>query len=93
MKEAFLQIGIPSDQRDFFRILWYADDNINRELETWHFAVHVWGVSSSPFIATWCIHRVSTENRTHASSLTVNALTKNMYVDDLLKSLGTIEQA
>ena len=53
----------------------------------------MWGVGSSPFIATHCIRQVAAENRTRASPLTVNALTKNMYVDNLLKSLDTIEQA
>ena len=66
---------------------------MNHELEIWRFTVHVWGVASSPFIATLCICQIVVENRTHASAFTTNAVTKNMYVDDLLKSLGTIEEA
>ena len=41
LKECFFQIGIPPQQRDFFCILWYAEDDINRELEIWRFAVHL----------------------------------------------------
>ena len=93
LKECFFQIGIPSEQRDFFCILWYAEDYINHELEIWRFAVHMVGVASSLFIATCCIRQLAVENRTHASALTTNAIKKNMYVDDLLKSLDTIEDA
>ena len=32
LKECFFQIGIPPEQRDYFRILWYADDNIDSEI-------------------------------------------------------------
>jgi hypothetical protein len=92
LKECFFQIGIPPDQRDYFRILWYKDDDIESEIEILRFAVHVWGVSSSPYISTRGIHEVANQNRTHASSLTVNAVKNNTYVDDLLKSVDTIEQ-
>ena len=30
LKECFFQIGIPPEQRDFFCILWYADDTLDR---------------------------------------------------------------
>ena len=53
----------------------------------------MWGVASSPFIATRCICQIAIENRTHASALTTNAVSKNMYVDDQLKSLDTVEEA
>ena len=55
--------------------------------------MHVWGVGSCPYISTRCIYQVANENRTGASPITVNALKKNTYVDDLLKSLDTLEQA
>ena len=70
-----------------------AEDDINRELKIWRFAAHVWSMASSPFIATRCIQQVAAENRTHASALTTNAIIKTMYIDNLLKSLDTIEEA
>ena len=92
LKEYFFQIGIPSVQHVLFRILWYKDDDLEKEIETWHFTVHVCGVALSRFIASRCIHQVAKENHTHASSLTVSSLMRNMYVDDLLKSLDTIDE-
>ena len=47
----------------------------------------------SPSVATHCIRQVATKNRTHASALTTTAIKKNIYVYDLLKSFGRIEEA
>ena len=33
LKECFFQIAIPPEQHDFYRILWYMEDDINRGLE------------------------------------------------------------
>ena len=70
LKECFFQIGIPPEQRDYFRILWYKDDNIQNEIEILRFAVHVWGMASSPYVSTRSIHEVAKQNRTNASPVT-----------------------
>jgi hypothetical protein len=92
LKECFFQIGIPPEQRDYFRIIWYKNDDIDGEIEILRFTVHVWGIISSPYIATRGIHAVAQQNRTRASPQTVGALKDNTYVDDLLKSMDTIQQ-
>ena len=92
LEECFFQIGIPEEQRDLFRILWFKDDKIGGEVEEWNFAVHVWGIGLSPFIATHCIHRVAEENVTNASQHIVDVIHENMNVDDILKSEDTEEQ-
>ena len=59
----------------------------------WCFRVHVQGIVSSPFTATRVIHQVAKENRTNASKMTTTAVRKNMYIDDLLKSLDFTHDA
>ena len=83
---------MPEGQRDLFRILWFKDNKIGGEVEEWYFAVNVWGVGSSPFIATHSIHRVTEENLTNANQPMVAAIQENTYVDDVLKSNDTEEQ-
>ena len=92
LKGCFFHIWLLLEQCDLFRILWYADNALEKKIDVWHFTVHVWGVASSPFIATRYIHQVAKENRTHASQLTISSLMCNMYVDDLVKSLDTIDE-
>ena len=37
IKQMFLQVAIPEDQRDLLRILWFKDDNLDGPLETHRF--------------------------------------------------------
>ena len=62
LKECFFQIGILPEQRDLFRILWFAEDDLEQVIEIWHFTVYVWGVALNPFIAACCIHQVENDN-------------------------------
>ena len=41
LKEFFFQIDISPKQRDLFHILWYVNDDLDREIETCYFTVHV----------------------------------------------------
>ena len=93
LSECFFQIAIPPNQQDVFRIIWFENDNIDGNCEVWKFRVHVWGVNSSPFIATFCIKKVAGQNCTNASKITTDAIQKNMYVHDLLKSVDNFEEA
>ena len=94
LQECVFQVGIPKNQRDFFRLFWFDDDNVkDGEIEIWHFKVHMWGVVSSPFTATCAIRQVAADNRTNASLMTTNAMQQNMYVDNLLKSLDSALKA
>ena len=51
IKNAFLQIAIYEDQRDFLRMMWYKNAFAkNPTVKTLHFARVVFGLNSSPFI-------------------------------------------
>ena len=47
----------------------------------------MWGVVSSPFMATHAIQQVTADNRTNASLMTTTAVNQNIYVNNLLKKL------
>ena len=51
----------------------------------------MWGVVPSPFIATYCNRQIVRDNGTNAPIITTNAIEKNIYVDDLLKILDSID--
>ena len=73
-------------------MLWFAEYDLERAIKIWRFTTHVWGVALSPFIVTRCIHQIAKENCTKASSLTANSIVSNLYVDDFLCRLDTIEE-
>ena len=94
LRECFFQVGIPEEQRDFFRLLWFENDDVkNGQIEMWHFIVHVWAIVSIPFTTTRAIHQVAKANRTNMPKMTTTAVRQNMYVNDLLKSLDLKRKA
>ena len=94
LSKCFLQILLPEEQQDLFRILWYKEDDITKgEIEEFKFTRHVWGVISSPYIACRAMRKVTEENPTQASTLTVKAIQRSMYMDDFLVSSDTLEDA
>ena len=92
--KCFFQILLPEHQQNLFRILWYDNDDIlNGKLKPYKFTRHVWGVVSSPYIACRSIREITKENPTNASNPTLHAIQHCMYMDDLLVSTDTLEEA
>ena len=49
ISKCFLQILLPEEQQDLFRILWFKDNDVNAgEIEEFKFTLHAWGIVSSP---------------------------------------------
>ena len=92
LRRCFFQIKIPTDQRDLFRLVWFKDNDLdNTDTQIYPFTRHVWGVSSSRFIALLAMKRLAEENPTNACQLTLNAVTNNRYMDDLLSAAGSLK--
>ena len=94
VSKCFLQILLPKEQQDLFRILWFKENNFhNGEIEEFKFTRHVWGIISSPYIACRAIRKVTEENPTRASDITLKKIRHFMYMDDLLVSTDSFEEA
>ena len=85
LSRCFFQIKISTDQRDLFCLVWFKDNDLdNTDTQIYRFTRHVWGVNSSPFIALLAMKRLAEENPTNACQLTLNAVTNNRCMNDLL---------
>ena len=85
VSKCFFQIKLPQNQQDWFHIIWFKDNNMDSgEIQIIRFTPHVWGINSSPYVALMALHRLAADNPTHASMVTLNAITQNRYMDDLL---------
>ena len=85
LSTCFLQVKIPTNQRDLFRLVCFIDNDLdNTDTQIYRFTRHFWGVNSSPSIALLAMKRLAEENPTNACQLTLNAVTNNRYMDDLL---------
>ena len=91
LSKCFFQVSIPRKQRDLFRIIWFKNnDVVSGEIQTFCFTRHVWGINSSPYVALTAINTVVSENPTGASSMTLNAIENNRYMDDMLLACDTL---
>jgi len=95
VSKCFFQVKIPEDQQDFFRIIWYQDNDLdNGKPQIFRFTRHVWGINSSPYIALLALKHLVLENPTNASRLTLNVIESCRYMDDILfasNSLSDLE--
>ena len=92
--KCFFPVLILKYPQNLFQILWYKDNDVQRgKLQPYKFTRYVWGIISSPYIACHAIRRTAEENPTVASDLTTDTIRNCMYMDDLLYSTDTLEQA
>ena len=92
--KCFFPILLPEHLQNLVRILWYENDDIlNGKLKAYKFSRHVWGVVRSPCIACHSIKEVAKKNLTNASNPTLHEIQHCMYMDDLLVSTDTLEEA
>ena len=73
--------------------LWWPDGDLSKDPKTFQMLVHIFGATSSPSICGYALRRTAADNREGFSSETVDAVMRDFYVDDLLKSFETTSQA
>ena len=57
------------------------------------FTRHPWGVESSPFIASFESQKTLEDNATGTSGLTQDSIRKNLYMDDVIFSVDSLDNA
>ena len=88
----FHQIKVPEKDRDSLRFLWLPSD-LDDAPETYHMNVHIFGAKDSPSIANFALRKTAKDNSDDFSQSAVDAIEKDFYVDDLLKSLPNEQEA
>ena len=85
VSKCFFQVRISRSQEDLFRVVWFENNDLdNGVTKVFRFTRHVWGVNSSPYVALVALNRLVSENPTNPSQVTLNAIEKNRYMDDVL---------
>jgi len=85
---------LPEDQRNLPRIVWVQNDDLNNgSVLPYRFKVHLGGLKSSPYIACFAIQKTLEKNVTIADQLTIETIRQNIYMDELVFSVDSLEQA
>ncbi len=91
IREMYLQIRIPTDDRSYFRFLW-RDLESERRPDVYEFERVVFGDASAPFRAQF-VARENAQCHKEAFPLAAETVIKSTYMDDSLDSTRTDEEA
>ncbi len=92
IEKAFLQVELHEEARDVTRFLWLKDPtnpSIENNLQIYRFCRVPFGAISSPFLLGASISWLLTHNLSPVTDL----IRKNMYVDNMITGVHTVEEA
>jgi hypothetical protein len=89
----FYQVKVPERQRNVLRFLWWPKGDSSSKPEEFRLTVHPFGGVWSPSCASYALRRAAVDGEGIYSESVRNTILRNFYVDDLLKSVGSEEEA
>ncbi|KAL7852287.1 hypothetical protein SRHO_G00180720 [Serrasalmus rhombeus] len=87
------RVKVPAEDADLLRFLWWPGGDVSRNLEEYRMEVHLFGATSSPSCASYALRRCAEDNKHMFDASVVNTVLHNIYIDDCLKSVTSLEQA
>ena len=93
IKRMFHQVKVAPEDRGALCYLWWPNGDVTKEPKVHQMLVHIFGATSSPSIAGYALRRTAKDNEDDFAPETIDAVYKDFYVDDLLKSFADVEQA
>ena len=88
----FYQVGVTTADTDALRFLWWPRSTDDPP-EEYQMQVHIFGAKSSPCCANKALKTTADAGRERYSPEVVETVHRNFYVDDVLKSTRTTEEA
>ena len=93
IRSMFLRVRLSPADRDAMRFLWFRDSDLDKEPIQLRMCSHLFGATSSPCVASYALRRVADDNLSQADGAALATIRRNFYVDDLLKSVASCEEA
>ena len=83
----FHQVRVKPEDRDALRFLWWPGGDLSSTPAEYRMNVHLFGGTSSPSVAGYCLRRTAEDNEDRFGPEVLNTVKRNFYVDDCLKSV------
>ena len=93
IESMFYQVLVEPKDCDVIRFLWWENHNLEDTPTEYRMVKHVFGATSSPSVANFCVKKTASSFGQEFEPEVSETLEKNMYVDDLMKSVDTPEKA
>ena len=89
----FHQVRVNEEHRDLLRFLWWPNGDTAKEPQQYRMTVHLFGATSSPGCANFALKSTADDHEAEFGIAAANFLRNDFYVDDGLKSVGTVQEA
>ena len=86
-----LEVKVPEIQRSYLRYLYWKKGDMDSEIVDHEMGVHLFGAVSSHSCSNYALKRTAVDNTSSYGVDASETVTKNFYVNDLLKSLESEE--
>ncbi|VDI23532.1 Hypothetical predicted protein [Mytilus galloprovincialis] len=93
IRQMFYSFNVTPEHRDFLRFIWHEDNDKEKDLVDYRMAVHVFGNSPSPAVATFGLRKTAEMAESKYGSDVVTYVNNNFYVDDALSSHSNSDKA
>ena len=89
----FHQVQAAPDDCNALRFLWWPNNDLSKEPVDYQMLVHLFGATSSPSCASFCLKKTASDNQGEFDVETITTGDRNFYVHDCLKSVLTTDKA
>ena len=93
IRNMFHMVKVDPKDQSALRFLWWRDGDPDKSIKSYHLTVHTFDLTSSPSIAGYALRRTAHQNLPNALELALSTIQNQFYVDDLLTSVKTSNQA
>ena len=87
----FHQVKVDPRGHSYLRFLWWPDGDMSQPFHEYCLQVHLFGASSSPACANFCLKQAAIDQADVFSTEAVETVQQNFYMDDCLKSVSLEE--
>ena len=89
----FHQVRVPKIDQNALRFLWWKNGDLMTEPRPYKMTVHLFGGTWSPSCCTYAVHKTIEDHKVLFSTAAQYTARHNLYVDELLKSVPTADEA
>ena len=93
IESMFYQVLVQPDDPDAFRFLWWENHDFKETPTEYPMVKHIFGATSSPSVTNFCLKKTASSFGKEFDPEVTDTVDKNMYIDDLMKSVDQTEKA
>ena len=89
----FHQVLVDPRDCNALRFFWWPKGALTGETEEYRMVRHLFGATSSPSVANFCLRKTADDHRDEFDPEVFDTVNRNMYVNDMMKSVEDTDKA